>query len=267
MHVFHDDLLSEGLLKTHTLHYMNGPDQIVYEIDRIRELKELRADLRSSVKADYIIWEPASFCCDPQHVEDIFKAVKLVNCFSPNHLELLNIFDYKSSDNRFTKIPEDIPDKEILENLARRFVREGIGAGKSGCIVVRAGQHGCMVCTCGQDPVWLPPYYDMDFDGKTQRELIVDPTGAGNAFLGGFAIGMQSSGNIIEAAQWGTVAASFALEQTGLPKLTISPDGKELWNGVNFKARYRKYEESKMPPMNSSGQLLPLRPTWMTVWQ
>ena len=32
------------------------------------------------------------------------------------------------------------------------------------------------------------------------------------------------------AVKWGSVAASFVIEQDGLPTLTVA-DGRELWNG------------------------------------
>jgi fructose-1-phosphate kinase PfkB-like protein len=69
----------------------------------------------------------------------------------------------------------------------------------------------------------------------------VDPTGAGNAFLGGLAMGLRdSSDDPVVAAIYGQVAASFAIEQVGLP--TISGEGEdELWNGVSVEDRLKKY--------------------------
>jgi sugar/nucleoside kinase (ribokinase family) len=49
---------------------------------------------------------------------------------------------------------------------------------------------------------------------KTQ---VVDPTGAGNAFCGGFLVGWIQTGNLRTAGLYGTVAASFLVEQVGLP--------------------------------------------------
>lgn len=33
------------------------------------------------------------------------------------------------------------------------------------------------------------------------------------------------------AIVWGSVAASFVIEQDGLPELTLASHGSELWNG------------------------------------
>ena len=69
---------------------------------------------------------------------------------------------------------------------------------------------------------------------------MVDPTGAGNAFLGGYSIGyLQTGGDIEQAACYGSVAASFALEQVGMPK-RIDGD-EELWNGASVLDRLNEY--------------------------
>ncbi len=46
---------------------------------------------------------------------------------------------------------------------------------------------------------------------------VVDPVGAGNAYCGGFLTGWVETGSVAEAGLRGAVAASFLLEQVGLP--------------------------------------------------
>jgi sugar/nucleoside kinase (ribokinase family) len=48
---------------------------------------------------------------------------------------------------------------------------------------------------------------------------VVDPVGAGNAFCGGFLVGWVETGDMITAGCYGSVAASFMVEQIGLPRL------------------------------------------------
>jgi sugar/nucleoside kinase (ribokinase family) len=62
-------------------------------------------------------------------------------------------------------------------------------------------------------------------DGTTGRRRripavpvrVVDPVGAGNAFCGGFLAGWVETGDLLEAGLRGAVAASFLLEQHGVP--------------------------------------------------
>ena len=46
---------------------------------------------------------------------------------------------------------------------------------------------------------------------------VVDPVGAGNAYCGGFLVGWLETGDLRRAGQYASVAASFLVEQYGLP--------------------------------------------------
>jgi sugar/nucleoside kinase (ribokinase family) len=106
-------------------------------------------------------------------------------------------------------------------------------------IVIRAGEHGCLICDHDLKSTWLPPFYESGPEGG-HNPRVVDPTGAGNAFLGGYAVGYLTTGDHIEAACYGTVAASFALEQVGVPVLVAGRDG-ETWNGERVLGRLEGY--------------------------
>src|SRR5207237_9583635 len=101
---------------------------------------------------------------------------------------------------------------------------------KKAILVVRAGKEGCYI----HPSKWLPAYLQ-------DNRQVVDPTGGGNAFLGGFAITLaESSTNLcriseeglFEGACAGNVAASLVIEQVGIPVLGKSDEGSETWNGV-----------------------------------
>ena len=49
---------------------------------------------------------------------------------------------------------------------------------------------------------------------------IVDVTGCGNAFCGGFLAAWQAGESVTEAALWGTAAASFMAEYPAVPTCT-----------------------------------------------
>ena len=52
---------------------------------------------------------------------------------------------------------------------------------------------------------------------------IVDVTGAGNSYCGGFLTGLGDGLTPLEASLRGAVSASFALEQFGLPDWESAP--------------------------------------------
>jgi len=151
----------------------------------------------------------------------------MVDVFSPNHLELLALFGISSM----------AFDRLIIESLAVAFLKSGVGANRKGAVLVRAGENGCLTISEDSGPYWQLPYYESD------HSKIVDTTGAGNAFLGGFAVGYCNTGDFLEASQYGSVAASFMLEQVSLPRLSVdSSSGLELWNGDDPRRRLNRIQ-------------------------
>lgn len=103
-------------------------------------------------------------------------------------------------------------------------------------MLVRAAGHGCLVISRDHEPFWLPSYYSAD------SHMVVDATGAGNAFLGAFAIGWQETHSYVEAAIYGQVAASFVIEQVGLP-IQFGYGDRETWNSSRVRERLAQYRE------------------------
>jgi sugar/nucleoside kinase (ribokinase family) len=161
---------------------------------------------------------------------------KNVDILSPNHIELASLFNIELT------LPIDT---SLIETLAKKCLESGIGPSGAGTLVVRAGELGCCVFSRQENKlVWLPSYHKQENPGSanlTTPDKVIDPTGAGNAFLGGFAIGLLETKNDIKAACYGTVAASFAVEQTGLPGMVDTEDGRELWNNVSVRSRLIEY--------------------------
>jgi adenosine kinase len=75
----------------------------------------------------------------------------------------------------------------------------------SGALVVTRGEHGCSIRERSghTDVPAVPPH------------RIVDPTGVGDAFRGGFMKGMARGASYTVCAQTGSVAATYALEHLG----------------------------------------------------
>jgi hypothetical protein len=149
--------------------------------------------------------------------------------------------------------------------------------------VVRCAEHGALVLGRAVPAAWVPAYWNnvigcnssLDpLPSSEQRQQpipsrhpqVVDTTGAGNCFLGGFAVGLLETGDPVKAAHYGAVAASFVVQQLGLPKLEVrncGADGScggagdacpcrcggqhtELWNGESVRERLERQMELQM---------------------
>jgi sugar/nucleoside kinase (ribokinase family) len=174
-----------------------------------------------------ILWEPVPGVCSPEDWEECIQAMKVVDVISPNINEAAGFLG--------KEIDEEQPFLQFkikVEEIAMEYVSHQIG--ENGTCVFRCGKHGCLVASRSMMK-WLPAYHQ-------SSERVVDPTGGGNAFCGGFCAGwVQSEGNFITAAMYGNIAASFAIEQYGLPKLESDKDG-EKWNGDRIEQRRQEYE-------------------------
>jgi sugar/nucleoside kinase (ribokinase family) len=220
-------LKSTPLIMSKAYHFLESPANIK---SRASEILALRQSL--GIPKPLIIWEPAPLSCKAENLQSCMEATRTVNVFSPNHLELARLFGEPLS--------TCFLDKEKIKSMALKFLNtnEGIGPDGKGIMIVRAGEEGCLVCARHIPPTWLPPFY------RYGHDKVVDPTGAGNAFLGAFAIGYLQTGDAVQAAYYGSIGASFALEQVGLPRLTRNEGASasgELWNGEDVLERLREY--------------------------
>ena len=189
------------------------------------------------------IWEPVPDRCTEEEKENMYRALKFVNVMSPNYVEISGFYDACPS-------PSGEIGRGYLASMCNDVLLRGFGSQKNGAIVVRAGRDGCYVATHGFNE-WLPAYHKPPDDPEASSNLkVVDPTGGGNAFLGGLAIGLVRTGSEVQskklrvASAYASVAASFAVEQVGMPKLSRAVNGSELWNGVRVAERLDEYLKS-----------------------
>lgn len=205
-------------------------------IDLVRNILDLRQKAAPAAPQTrpLFIWEPVPDLCIPDELDNCLKALSFIDLVSPNNSELGGFFGAN------TDLPDHVHYRRI-EELCQEWLKGGIGQEGKGGIVIRAGKDGCFVARRGFRR-WLPAYHQ-------SAASVVDPTGGGNGFLGGLAMGLVKYGisELDEAAIWGSVAASFAIEQIGVPVLSSDEKG-ETWNGVhvedrvlNFKQRLDKY--------------------------
>jgi sugar/nucleoside kinase (ribokinase family) len=153
----------------------------------LAELADLAAQLRAANPRVCLAWEPAptQLTGPPADVQAVLSQIDL---FSPDLGEGQMLTG------------EQAPDR-ILDRLVSWGGR---------LVALRRGAQGSLVATA---------------DGARYRvpavpTTIVDVTGAGNAYCGGFLVGLGSGLGVAEAAARAAVSASFALEQFGVPLFT-----------------------------------------------
>lgn len=86
-------------------------------------------------------------------------------------------------------------------------IRRLVGAGAE-TVALRQGEKGAIIHHAASGETWHIPAF---------ATAVVDPTGAGNAFCGGFLAGWVQTDDLRLAGLYGTVAASFLVEQVGVP--------------------------------------------------
>jgi hypothetical protein len=214
------------LLASRSFYLCASSEQLVPQME---SLDYLRASQKYDEKP-LIVWEPVSAECTPERLDNHVLACEYVDVFAPNHVDLTALFsDTVRGEKKF--------EPAFIESYARRIMEEfdEVVAGRLK-MVVRTGEHGCMTLDGKGECRWLPPYY------TTDDEAVVDTTGAGSAFLGAFTLMLRTTNDVVEAAIFGSVAASFVLDQIGIPKRE-SQSEQETWNGSSFEERLTKYRE------------------------
>jgi adenosine kinase len=118
----------------------------------------------------------------------------------------------------------------ICNDYELELLRQKTGLSEEGileraqALVVTKGEHGCSIFESARrtDVPAVPPV------------RIVDPTGVGDAFRGGFMKGLARGADFVVSAQLGAVAAAYALEHLGGQSHTYSwPEFRARFD-VNF---------------------------------
>ena len=131
-----------------------------------------------------ILWEPWDPIMVPENTELFRCNAALVDVVSPNLREGC-LLTGKSDAG------------EVLQALLDLDAR---------CVALRMGEQGSLIGDVDGRRIWIP---------GVQFGQIVDVTGAGNAYCGGFVVGMARTGDLLQAGCGGAVSASFAMQQFG----------------------------------------------------
>jgi len=128
--------------------------------------------------------DPGERYMKPALAEEVFSLLHWVDAFLPSAQEV-----------------ESLLGKGDPWQAAARFAAAGPAA-----IVIKAGSKGSLIYDRHTGKKWLVPAY------PTQ---VVDVTGAGDAYCGGFMVGYEETQDPVLAGCYGSVSASFVLEGFG----------------------------------------------------
>lgn len=130
--------------------------------------------------------DPSPGYMNPTYWGDVPSLVTGLTAFMPNEEEVRSLFQGRSSDLW-----------EMCEGLAAY-----------GCelIVIKRGEKGQLLYDADSRTRWEIPSYP---------SRVVDPTGAGDAFCGGFLAGYRRSFDAVEAVLHGNISASLVVEGNG----------------------------------------------------
>ncbi|KAF5241710.1 hypothetical protein FAUST_3644 [Fusarium austroamericanum] len=273
--------LTPTLLQSRSFHMICSPNRCKDLVAEITSLRKKVMPAESYTKPIFI-WEPVPDLCTPDELLNCTNCLPLVDICSPNHAELAGFMGDSGLDpetGEISTVAVERACEQLLASMPLQSFSLVVRAGEKGCYIAKNGgrkrgrdqkttkrrkkdyvrgglQHdtdmealfaGLLQDADGfvareeieVDPgieKWIPAYH-------TEPSTVVDPTGGGNTFLGGLGVALARGGSIEEAVAWGAVAASFAIEQVGVPTLGRDAEGCETWNGQNVEARLQEFRE------------------------
>ena len=242
-HVDHT-MLGAEFLQAKVFHIIGTPERCISLVEGIqfhRNAIEQHHVLEHTHEKPMFVWEPMEHSCAPENLLQFRRAMKLIDVFSPNEDEFAKLIDYQLATSDI--LPPHIMDHWCLEL---------IGDCELQALVVRLGARGAHVRTKEQRGRIIPAFYSSRIAEENPK--VVDVTGGGNAFLGAYCLVLAESLNALghipdhyslhgKAVLIGNVAASFIVEQVGMPKLDVGRpyEYSEQWNGESVAQRVSKY--------------------------
>ncbi|PWH12490.1 MAG: hypothetical protein DDG60_12975 [Anaerolineae bacterium] len=136
--------------------------------------------------SSYVTIDPGPGYMNANYLDDLRSLLQGITAFLPSEEEIRSLFWGRTHDLW-----------EMAEILA-----------SFGCdiVVIKRGARGQLVYDRSSNRRWEIPGYPANY---------VDPTGAGDAFCGGFLAGYLATLDPLQAALHGNISASFAIEGSG----------------------------------------------------
>ncbi|KAI5967441.1 MAK32 [Candida theae] len=186
---------------------------LICSIDRCRDIIGKIREINPDAK---YIYEPLPDDCISVNYEKLQMLLPLVDIFTPN-LDEARAFLANSDDM-------DVFDLCLEFTKFQKMTNSGT--------VIRCGADGCGLRTIDNRMIKLPAYHQNQAD-------VVDVTGGGNSFCGGFIMGWYlSQGDWLVGGVCGNIASGCIIEKLGVPK--VNEEGQEF-NGKTLQERLDKY--------------------------
>lgn len=240
-----DDILNEGeLIRSRSFHLICSPQRAKKIAQTIRDEHVKHYGTSSDEPQPVIAWEPVPDACTPENLQDLLEVLPLVDIFTPNAEEAARLLGL-----------EEPTTKEGLESLALRYNKyltyKNDNLGSESGIVLRCGALGCYTLTFSSRTYsWFHAYH------KKTPQLVKDPTGGGNTFIGAFVTGfVLSMGHFGVASICGNLGAAVGVEQIGMPVFERDSSQGDIWGKVSLKSRIDKYL-SELPQGDETGLLV-----------
>ncbi|CUM66268.1 uncharacterized protein PRCAT00003929001 [Priceomyces carsonii] len=207
------DILGNMALRTSkTIHLLCSFDRCEEIVTKILQKVELKP---------IFIFEPLPDDCKPENLLKLERVLKNIDIFTPNLNEGAELAG-------FLKLPKNSAELEQLASVFKPYLTL-----KNSGVVLRCGEMGCYIKS--QDKSILMPAYHSD------QAQVVDITGGGNSYCGGFVVGFYlSKGDWLVGGLCGNIASGCIIEKLGQPSLSLS-ESKELWNGLATQTRFDTY--------------------------
>lgn len=134
----------------------------------------------------HVTLDPSLMYMDPSFRRELPSIIRGLDAFLPSLMEAQAYFR-----------PQPLSEVEMAEAFA-----------DMGCprVVIKCGARGQVLVDRTSGKRWSVPAYPA---------RVVDVTGAGDAYCGGFLVGLDRTGDPLEAALLGSVSASLVIEGTG----------------------------------------------------
>ncbi|EER31799.1 conserved hypothetical protein [Candida tropicalis MYA-3404] len=200
-----DDILNYNDLKNSKSYHL---------ICSIERCKQIIQTLNKVNPNAIYIYEPLPDDCIQENFQSLKELLPLIHIFTPNLDEAKELLGVDTNDLK--KISQNFTDFLKIPNSGT---------------VLRCGAKGCFINTINGEIIELPAYHQ-------NQENVIDVTGGGNSFCGGFIMGFcLSNGNWLQAGVAGNISSGCIIEKLGMPVV----DG-DLFNGKTLQERVKTYQ-------------------------